>query len=1006
MRPHRLVLENFGAYRRRAEVDFDGLDPLFLVWGKTGSGKTTIFDAMTYALYGKAPGARGGLERQLCSQYAQVGERPLVEFEFSLAGREYRAVRSPPYRKKKRNGELGDAPAEASLYEQDPASGGWKLLADKIGEVDSAVESRIGLTEEEFSKIILLPQGEFQRFLDMDSSERVSVLEKLFPVAVHDTVARLAKDESKSALAAVQRVDAELARLGGAEAAQEAAADLLRAEEESCRLEAEREAALESLSAAESALRAARSAFERARQAAEARRALSELEARAPEAGARLEAIAAARGAQGAIHRVESRERSERELAAAAAELAGRRADVEALEAQAAGREAERERAGRLALELSALDQKIGELERGSAAWAGVEAARAALEAARAAAASAGEAEAKAAAAEAALRGAVESSQVGAEEEERVRLHFEETRAAAEASAAELRAAKELAASAASASARLAEAASLARAAKEAERERDAAAAEFEARSALAAHEAAARLALALVDGGPCPVCGSTSHPQPARGEGAADVDVEAARAVHAAALSRASAAAGRAEAAHEAAEEARKAYELLRAERGEGLASVEETGARVAALGAELARAAETLRGMEERRKQASQLLVRLEEARLLHAEAAGAGARRREELAGREAAFATAAANSGGADPRPLLAAARADRGSAAAELDRLQKSLAAWSEQRGTAAALLAEAARRLPELESRSAAAAAEEGAALAAAGFADAAAARRAALDAAVLKELEEAADRYGRSLAAARAECAALESGLAGDEADATALETLAERSRSAREAYDRSQSRLEAARAERTRLSALSAERGRLQDERAELEGRWTSLSALSALLNGELPGRRLPFKNYALGAYFRVVAERASARLAQLSDGRYALIADEGVAVGKGKIGLDLLVRDSFTGQHRSVGTLSGGERFLTSLGLALGLADTIRDRSGGASLEAVFIDEGFGSLDDETLDRAVSALDEVRGARVIGIVSHVAELRSRIPSRIEVTKGRDGSTLRIVG
>ncbi|MDA8426255.1 MAG: SbcC/MukB-like Walker B domain-containing protein, partial [Treponema sp.] len=292
------------------------------------------------------------------------------------------------------------------------------------------------------------------------------------------------------------------------------------------------------------------------------------------------------------------------------------------------------------------------------------------------------------------------------------------------------------------------------------------------------------------------------------------------------------------------------------------------------------------------------------------------------------------------------------------------------------------------------------------AALAAAAFADAAAARRAALDGAALKELEDAADGYGRSLAAARAECAALESGLAGDEAGAAALDTLAERARAARESYDLIQSRLEAERAERTRLAALAAERGRLRAERAELDARWASLSALSALLNGELPGRRLPFKNYALGAYFRVVAERASARLAQLSDGRYALVADEGAAAGKGKIGLDLLVRDSFTGRHRSVGTLSGGERFLTSLGLALGLADTIRDRSGGASLEAVFIDEGFGSLDEETLDRAVSALDEVRGARIIGIVSHVAELRSRIPSRIEVTKGREGSALRIVG
>jgi exonuclease SbcC len=109
---------------------------------------------------------------------------------------------------------------------------------------------------------------------------------------------------------------------------------------------------------------------------------------------------------------------------------------------------------------------------------------------------------------------------------------------------------------------------------------------------------------------------------------------------------------------------------------------------------------------------------------------------------------------------------------------------------------------------------------------------------------------------------------------------------------------------------------------------------------------------------------------------------------------------------VRDAYTGRLRPSGTLSGGERFLSSLALALGLADTIRSRSGGVSLDAVFIDEGFGSLDEETLDRAIAALDRARGDRMIGIVSHVVELRNRIPSRIEVRKGRAGSSLEIVG
>jgi exonuclease SbcC len=1005
VKPRRLILENFGAYRRKTEVDFDRLGPLFLVWGKTGSGKTTIFDAMTYALYGKAPGSRGGLERQLWSQLAQPGERPLVEFQFSLGGRDYRAVRSPPYRRKKRGGDLGEAPAEAALFELGE-SGAWRLVADKITEVDAAVEERIGLTEEEFSKIILLPQGEFQRFLDMDSTARVSVLEKLFPVAAHDAVARLAKDESKAALAAVQRVDTELSRLGGSSAAEEEAAELGRAEDLAAGLAAERASALEALNAAESALRAAREGAERARQAAEARRALAELEAQVPEARSRADRIAAARAAQSVLHRTESREVAERELETARTELVVRRAELALLEERAVAMEADRARTGRLVGELSALDQKIGELERSAAAWAGVEAARSAHEAARSSAAFAEEAEARSAEAEAKLRAAVQESLVGSEEEERIRLSFEESRIAAESAAVAMRVAKDLAALGETAAKRLAEAETLERAALDAARDRDRAGADLAARTALAAQHSAVLLALSLVDGHPCPVCGSTSHPSPALSDSSDDVDLEAARSRFSAALSRAGSTAGRAEAARQAADAAQAALAAARSDRPEASLSVAEAEKRAAALGAELARAAESLRGMEERRKLAGQLLVKLEEARLLHAEAARAHSLRREELAGRQAAFSTAAANAGGEDPGPLLCEARAERAATALELERIQKALSSWSDERSKADALAVDAARRVPVLESRFEVVLGEERAAASAAGFSDVRAARKAALESAALKALEDEAKIFDQQLAAARAACAAHEYGRAEAEANAESLEAFTEAARSARQTYDQAQSDLEAAQAERMRLAARVAERARLAAERAALDARWAALSALSALLNGELSGRRLPFKNYVLGMYFRVVVERASSRLAQLSDGRYALIADEGVAAGKGKIGLDLLVRDSFTGQNRSAGTLSGGERFLTSLGLALGLADTIRDRSGGASLEAIFIDEGFGSLDEETLDRAISSLDEVRGTRIIGIVSHVAELRNRIPSRIEVSKGREGSTLRIVG
>ena len=216
---------------------------MFLVSGKTGSGKTSIFDAMTYALYGKAPGA---------------GDKPLVEFEFFLGGAEYRAVRSPPYRRKnqRRKDELIEVEAAAALFRREKSGEvrEWKLLANSRTEVDAAIEEKIGLSEDEFSKIILLPQGEFQRFLEMKSSDRVEVLEKLFPVALHNAVAVLAKERSRDALAAVQRVGADLARLGGPERAFEAEAELRELEAKLERLGPERDGANDRLSAAGSAL--------------------------------------------------------------------------------------------------------------------------------------------------------------------------------------------------------------------------------------------------------------------------------------------------------------------------------------------------------------------------------------------------------------------------------------------------------------------------------------------------------------------------------------------------------------------------------------------------------------------------------------------------------------------------------------------------------------------------------------------------------------------------------
>jgi exonuclease SbcC len=160
------------------------------------------------------------------------------------------------------------------------------------------------------------------------------------------------------------------------------------------------------------------------------------------------------------------------------------------------------------------------------------------------------------------------------------------------------------------------------------------------------------------------------------------------------------------------------------------------------------------------------------------------------------------------------------------------------------------------------------------------------------------------------------------------------------------------------------------------------------------------------MSLSSFVLAARLEEVALAASERLLRMTQGRYSLVHTD-TARGGGRAGLGLLARDTWTGQDRETSTLSGGETFLASLALALGLADVVTAEAGGTRIEALVVDEGFGTLDEETLDEVMDVLDGLReGGRVVGLVSHVAELRQRIPAQVHVRKGRAGSRLAVLG
>ncbi len=172
-----------------------------------------------------------------------------------------------------------------------------------------------------------------------------------------------------------------------------------------------------------------------------------------------------------------------------------------------------------------------------------------------------------------------------------------------------------------------------------------------------------------------------------------------------------------------------------------------------------------------------------------------------------------------------------------------------------------------------------------------------------------------------------------------------------------------------------------------------------------LTSLVDGTSPDNRLKMRlsGYVLAFRLRQVVAAANERLVAMTDHRYRLEHSDDRGAGEARGGLSLRVRDDWSGETRDPVTLSGGETFVVSLALALGLADVIAHEAGGSELDTLFVDEGFGSLDADTLDDVMDTLDSLRdGGRVVGVVSHVAELRDRIPTQLHVRKQRSGSTV----
>jgi exonuclease SbcC len=960
VRLHRLRLTAFQAFAGSERVDFDvlGESGLFLLHGDTGAGKTTLLDAVAFALYGQVPGARAR-DARLRSDHASPDVRTEVELEATLRERRVRIVRRPPQERPKLRGEgvTREGPA-CTVEEWDAGAGEWTVLAARPDEAKHELDALLGMSCDQFCQVVLLPQGEFATFLRADSGERQAVLERLFGTDRFARVEHWLGDRRRLAAAerdAAERGVRELAARV-AEVADEPAPEQI----ETCAewvagLGVRAEAELVSAADARTATAAARTAAETALTAG---RALAERRARRAEAAAD---VARWEGRRPDRDRAESRLAAARRAAPLAALLArapvveGRQAipddrrspaELRARAAEARGEAGALDALVAVEARLAAADEQLAALARSAAeAGAGAQAATRAIE--------------RAAADRAALDATVQATKEAAARAERLQ--------------AEARAARQ-------------------RAEQAEERDRLAGTrgeAEEQRRTAVdaeqAAHSAwldlrerrlagmAAELAASLAPGEPCGVCGSTEHPAPAH---AAAPDPSPRAPSEPGSLAEQE---RHAQARHERAATERRAAERALARIDAALAAARAVAgedaaralaAQAARLDADLAQARAAAAALTDAEQALAALAARTQEREQTRDRAA------REEAAAR---------------------ATHAERSSALAA-DRARVDAA-----RG-AAATVSERAQAL-----RAEADAAEQEAAAREAGFADAAEARAAVLDEDATATLAQRVQDYDRGLAERRALAEQLSRELsAGEERaapppEAIPLDALAAGAATAVQADEQATRRHGLA---DKRLSDLRRLAQALDSALAELEPvaeRERTIKELAGLVDGTAAANRLHMRlsAYVLAARLEEVAQAATIRLERMSNGRYRLVHTDERARGERRAGLELRVVDGWTGRERPPATLSGGETFLASLALALGLADVVAAEAGGSRLETLFVDEGFGSLDERTLDEVLDVLDGLReGGRTVGIVSHVAELRQRIPARLRVVKGRDGS------
>jgi exonuclease SbcC len=1014
MKPVKLTISAFGPYAGTQVIDFTELGDrsFFLIHGPTGSGKTTILDAICFALYGDTSGAERKGE-QMRSDHADITVPTGITFDFVLGADSFRILRYPEQeRPKKRGGGVTKMAKNATLWRRTGLTGDAAegvVLAAGWEKVTGEVEKLLGFKSSQFRQVVMLPQGEFRRLLIAETRERQAILEILFRTEFYRRIEEFLKESAK-------KLQAEIKQLAGQRTwvLQNAGAGSRDELEQKYKANLEQQKKVKenikkcgtALKAAQDRLEAGKRVQEKLKEQEDAEKAVKELAQNVRIIEVKRAELTRAKLAAGLWDAANLLDARVREANTAATNLENKRVvknkAKEAYENAAKAlateieKEPEREAAGREVARLEDLVAKVAALAearrvvgrfeeivkitkraQGKAqdSLAGI---RKAIEEKTAACAAAKTIADKATTLEAAYRAAEETC--------RKRQALENFR-------------RELAA--ALKSYNLAE-----------KKHRQAETRYTAAREKLADLQEqwdkgqAAILAGGLTRGEPCPVCGSLDHPNPAVAGGflPSEADLKSCRQAVAdleVALNRARDECGKLKTVISTAQ---SRVEDLGKELGEKAhadpAVLLAAAGKAKELWSRACRAQETASGLEaglerlkEQEKQAERLWEECKEKYQkanTELEAARAVLRERESSVPenlRDPAALNKARQEAG--QRKDILTARFEQAKKTAEEAKQALAGAEAAEKEALAGWRAAVDLREDEKLFFQKR---------LESAGFdslQDYEDARRTPEE---IKKTEKEIKDFDEALHAARdrqARAAGAAEGLSEPD-----MERLVREEAAVKADYEQllvKEGQLHSQVEEGLRsLKMLTEIEGKLK----VLEDRYMLIGRLSEVANGKNK-YGLTFQRFVLGALLDDVTIAATRRLKLMSRGRYHLQRTMELTRRNAAGGLDLEVFDTYTGASRNVATLSGGETFLASLSLALGLADVVQSYSGGIHLDTIFVDEGFGTLDPESLDFAMRALiDLQKGGRLVGIISHVPELKERIDARLEIRPTDRGS------